>query len=382
MFRVLHVFSSYGGGISSLVLNLVTHSDQHFVYDTLAYSYQGGSSFVNSIEKQGGSCYLIPRISKEGLLKQLLFLKDFFSINKYDCIHCHISGIDALIFYRLAKKYNSNIKFIVHAHTTRYDFAPYRNALMRRFNEYINYKISDYYLYCSDLAAEYIFNRKYLKKKKSYFIANGIDENKFDFDMSELEIEKLKNELGIPKGNKVLIHIGRFTLAKNHVFLLEIFHQVQIELHNVSLILVGTGELYDSVVDKVKEMNIENNVFFLGRRTDIPQLLKISDIALLPSLYEGLPTVGIECQAAGTPMILSDNITKQTDLKLGLLKFISIDCAENWKNEILFMLKNLEYRQKNCLNKVKQRGFTSQIAGKEYCNLLEKIITGCDVDKE
>lgn len=376
MYKVLHIFSSYGGGISSLVINLVTHSDKEFQFDTLAYSYEGGDTFVKNIENAGGSCYLMPRIPKEGLNKHLSFLKQFFSKNTYDVIHCHISGFDALIFYRLAKRTNVDTKFIVHAHSTRYDFAPYRNKLARRINEFINYKVSNCYFYCSDLAADYIFNSKYLKEKPSYLIANGVDEKRYDFELLEEEAEKIKREIGIPSGNKILIHIGRFSAAKNHEFLLKVFLVVRNKMNNVSLLMVGNGELFEDVVAKSKKLGLERDVFFLGRRNDIPQLLKISDIALLPSLYEGLPTVGIESQAAGTPLILSDNITRQTDLGFGLLTYLPIHDIDQWVETCELLLSKNDCIHFNNIRAICKKGFTAQAAGELYCKLLKSIIKG------
>ena len=376
MYRVLHIFSSYGGGISSLVLNLVNYSGKEYQFDTLAYSYQGGDCFVASVENSGGSCFLMPRVSTEGIGRNIAFLKNFFEKNIYDVIHCHISGIDACLYKKLAKKNNQNVKFIIHAHSTRYDFAPYRLRIVRIINEYVNFKVSECFFYCSDLAANYSFNTKYLNQKPSYLIANGVDINKYNFVISDEEIVKIKEEIGIPKDNKVIIHIGRFSKAKNHEFLLHVFKGINQNMSDTTLILVGDGELFDVTFEKSKIMGLENDVLFLGRRTDVAQLLKISDLMLLPSLYEGLPTVGIECQATGTPLVLSDNVTKQTDLGFGLLTFLPLNNVDKWIEVSTLLLQDNGHTHHNNIFDIHEKGFTAQAVGERYSNLLKAIIKG------
>ncbi len=60
-FKILHIFSGYGGGISSLLMNLIENKTNDFSFDVLAFSYSGGESFINLVRKQGGKIFEMPR---------------------------------------------------------------------------------------------------------------------------------------------------------------------------------------------------------------------------------------------------------------------------------------------------------------------------------
>ena len=74
--------------------------------------------------------------------------------------------------------------------------------------------------------------------------------------------------------------------------------------------LVGSGPLEDEIKKKVEKLDLKDSVLFLGQRDDINKLYSVMDIFCLPSLYEGLPVVGVEAQAAGLPCVFSNKITK------------------------------------------------------------------------
>lgn len=66
--------------------------------------------------------------------------------------------------------------------------------------------------------------------------------------------------------------------------------------------LIGDGELKNKVIAKIRELGIEERINYLGRREDIQQFYNAMDVFLLPSLYEGLPVVGLEAECSGLPM--------------------------------------------------------------------------------
>ena len=116
---------------------------------------------------------------------------------------------------------------------------------------------------------------------------------------------------GIPEDAFVIGHIGRFSSQKNQDFLVKIFHKIK-EIRDISvLILIGDGELRGEVEKEVVSLGLEDSVLFLGTRTDIPELLSTMDVFLMPSIYEGLPIVGVEAQASGLSLYLSDTISRE-----------------------------------------------------------------------
>jgi glycosyltransferase involved in cell wall biosynthesis len=103
------------------------------------------------------------------------------------------------------------------------------------------------------------------------------------------------------------------------------------------LLLVGDGSYRPVIKDKIQQMGLTPYVIFAGLRSDVPRLmLGAMDIFILPSLYEGLPVVGIEAQAANLPFILSDVITEELDRVKPLIHRISLSQpASVWAETIL-----------------------------------------------
>jgi glycosyltransferase involved in cell wall biosynthesis len=162
----------------------------------------------------------------------------------------------------------------------------------------------------------------------------GVDLTPFQTPVDGLA---LRQELGIPKDAFVLGHVGRFEEQKNHLFLLEIAAAVIQKEPLTRLLLIGDGSLRSVIEDKIKQMGLTPYVIFAGLRSDVPQLIQsVMDVFLLPSFHEGLPVVGMEAQAAGLPLILSDVITEELDLVKPLIKRLSLSQgASEWAKAVL-----------------------------------------------
>lgn len=88
--------------------------------------------------------------------------------------------------------------------------------------------------------------------------------------------------------------MGRISYQKNHKFLIEVFNELQKLETNAVLMLVGVGEKEPEIREQVKRLKLEEKVRFLGNRSDVNELYQAMDVFVLPSLFEGIPVVGIE----------------------------------------------------------------------------------------
>ncbi len=107
-------------------------------------------------------------------------------------------------------------------------------------------------------------------------------------------------------------------------------------------------------------IGMNDNVKFLGVRDDVNELMMAFDVFLFPSLYEGFPVAVVEAQAATLPCILSDNITKDVDMGMGLVDFVSLEKSPKYWAEVVFNAFHKEIDRNMSINKLIERGYDSQ----------------------
>ena len=153
---------------------------------------------------------------------------------------------------------------------------------------------------------------------------------------------------------------------KNHTFTLDLFKEVLYKNPNAVLMLIGDGELLRKMKKKAKKLGIERNVMFMGNINNVNEMYQAMDLFLLPSLFEGLPVVGIEAQAAGLKCIMSNTVTKEVAITDNV-EFLGLkDSLNEWVDSIL---KNKSYERKNMKEEIIKGGYSI----KEEAKKLQKI---------
>ena len=126
-----------------------------------------------------------------------------------------------------------------------------------------------------------------------------------------------------------------FSTPKNHTFLLDIFAEVLKLDQTYKLVLVGDGILRAEIDEKIDKLGLQNHVIQVGQISGASKLMSMFDLFLLPSLYEGFPTVLLEAQANGLPCIASSTITP-TIAQTDLIRFLDLELPpEKWANCIV-----------------------------------------------
>lgn len=114
--------------------------------------------------------------------------------------------------------------------------------------------------------------------------------------------ESLKS-LGILGKGPFLLNVASFVPEKNHEGLVRIFCNVLKDYPTAKLLLIGEGKLKSSIETLAEELNLNNNLHFLGKRNDVSQIMSCCDVFLLPSLIEGLPGVILEAFVNKLPVV-------------------------------------------------------------------------------
>jgi glycosyltransferase involved in cell wall biosynthesis len=132
---------------------------------------------------------------------------------------------------------------------------------------------------------------------------NGIDVNEYG---SVLPDPQLRQILDIPEGNKLIVMLARLVEQKKHTRFLQALEMIHNELPPVSILFVGDGKLRGELEREVETRHLGGMVSFTGHRTDIPQILALSDLSVLTSDREGFSNTIIESLAAGVPVVATD----------------------------------------------------------------------------
>lgn len=116
----------------------------------------------------------------------------------------------------------------------------------------------------------------------------------------------LKNELELKDSDKIVMHIGNFSPEKNHGYLLDIFSEVKEDNPEIKLVCVGDGITFQNIKQQIKKHNLEDSVFLLGFRKNIPELLAQAECFVLASKIEGVPGVILEAASQRVPTVATN----------------------------------------------------------------------------
>jgi Glycosyltransferase len=154
------------------------------------------------------------------------------------------------------------------------------------------YESLDYIVAPSEAIKEDLQKTFFIKEDKFKIIPNCIDFEKLD---------KLSEEDCDVKGD--FINIGRLADQKGQIYLIEAFKKVKDRFKDVKLVIIGEGELRNTIENKIKELGLENDVILTGYQTNPYKYLKNSKIFVLSSIFEGFGNVIIEAMHFGLPVI-------------------------------------------------------------------------------
>lgn len=327
------------GGVETFIYNTTRFSDKSkYKYDFLVHGTDHTvfqkeiTDFYNDGEDH---FFFVPSIKKHPV-SSLRALSRFYKNNasKYDYIHLETGATSEIMYvYPFIKKYS--LKVITHSHNGN-GYTPVVNAIFRPL---VN-KASLKELSCSDEATNWLFGEK--RQKSVITVNNGINVERFTFNVQARK--EIRNKYHISDDALVIGHIGRFSEQKNHKFILKVFKQVLNQRPDAILMLVGTGELKDEIKKQISNLDLQQKVILCGLQAKTEDFYSAFDIFLMPSLYEGLPVVGVEAQCEGLPCFFSNNISREIGIT-DLSSFISLDESPiEWSRKIL--AKSLVDRKK------------------------------------
>lgn len=324
--RVLHIMSGFGGGISSFIRNKAEYMvNENIQFDVVTYD-ECPKEFKEVIYQTGGEVYNLinPKINGWQAFKD-----SFTSVlkeNNYDIIYSHINGYRILPYYYYVRKY-SKAPFYVHSHSSHYPkfMQSKQKQLNIRMDQLINQKVTDKIVGCGSLSIKHIFGEN-VQEEEMVVIPNSVDVERFIKNPEH--IEKLRQihraTFQLTENDLVIGHIGRLETVKNHELTIQMAEKIKRQQLEMKILIIGEGNRETELKTIVSEKQLTDVIFFTGRISPIEDFYPALDVVLLPSFSEGLPTVVVEAQASGVPVVMSNTITEEVDLGFDMLKTVSL----------------------------------------------------------
>lgn len=328
--RILHVLQRMeAGGTQALLMNIYRNIDRSKIQFDFLVEYPNKHFYDDEIVSLGGKIYYSNVRKDKNIFKFTKLLTNIIKENNYKILHMHTYSIGYFVL-KTAKKCGVPVR-IAHSHSNNMtnDYRKYLKKILQKL--YPIYATD--YMACSSDAGRYLF-----KNREFVVLKNAIDSKKFIFKKSIRD--RVRNELKINDAF-VVGHVGRFQPEKNHTFLIDVFYEIKKRKSNAKLLLVGNGDPNDNLIDKIKVMNLDNDVIILKNRSDVNELYQAMDVFIFPSLYEGLGIVAIESQAAGTPVIISNGVPDEAIVSPICIKMNLDDLCVNWANEVIKLSQHI-----------------------------------------
>ena len=291
--KVLQVINSLGtGGAEKLLLGTIPK--YHAAGLTMDLLLLNGTYYPFLLELKRRHNVTIFDFGKGSVYNPMHTLRMVKFLKRYDLVHVHL--FPSLYWVGLAK-------WLTFSRTPLL-FTEHNTSNRRRGNPI--FKILDKWMYSRYRKIITISSEVDTGIKKHL----GFKENRFEHIQNGAPVNEIGNTtpasreaLGLKKNDKVLIQVASFTLQKDQNTLIKALTQ---QNDSVKLLLVGDGPLLNASKDLVNQLNLEDKVQFLGIRMDVPALLRMADIVVLSTHYEGLSLSSIEALASGRPFVASD----------------------------------------------------------------------------
>lgn len=354
------------GGIENQLMHLLRNADK----DKFQIDFTTNMEhpfYEDEILSLDGRCVHICNTEGKHFFK---YCKELYRVLKgnYDIVHSHElfhSGL-VLLTARLAGVKSR----IVHAHNiSDADDKDCHSSIVRAIYNFVMRKLilryATQFCACSSPAGEFLYGKKISQNENYNLVFNSIDVSKFMIPKENENRDDWAN----------VLQVGRFTKVKNQLFSVEIAKEFKKMNKKVRILCVGNNgnEYEQEVKNKISEYGVSEYIQLLGVRKDIAAIMAKCKAFLLPSLYEGMPLVLLEAQAAGLNCVVADTFSHEADFGIGLIKWLSLDCdSKEWADKIAEAINSESADNTTIMNAIKKYGFDSKSFCEKICMIYEK----------
>ncbi|OBW94402.1 glycosyltransferase [Gallibacterium salpingitidis] len=355
------------GGVGSYLKTVAQNFPQDkYVLHITYYAPQRFAEFEEAILQHNPTVVFhhLPAFSIKNLLTGKLWraTKALYQQYHFDLVHAHNPYLSFIHFY-YAKQHKIKGR-ILHSHSSQPSGSKIKAQINRLFYQFTKLFVTDR-IACSRVAGEFLF-----KHKPYQIIYNAIACEQFVFKPEVSQ--QLREQFQLDNNTIVLGHVGNFEPVKNHQFLLRIMQQLAAQEQPYKLFLVGVGPQQAEQQQWVKEHHLTDKVVFLGYRKDVPQLLNLFDLFLLPSLFEGFPLSTLESQCNGLPTLVSNTVTDEVAVT-DLVHFYPINgTVDSWVTAI--EQTKLNQQRESYATRMREQGFSIEQHIQQLLDYYQQVL--------
>ena len=341
----------HSGGKRNLIMEYYRHIDRKKIqFDFICDSDSNGIP-REEIESLGGRVYIVSPYKR--LFSHIIETYRILIKNKYQIMHAFDNTLN---LFSMFVGWAAGVKVRISESISKGDINEKKTLLKYALRPFSHCFATDYIANSID-CGKWQFGEKAYKEGMVNIFKTVINatENVFVPALRE----STRSKFGW-NNNVVYGFIGRYVSQKNPLFLIDVFSEIAKKQDNAILVLIGFGNLESEMMKRVAEYDLSGRVQNLGRRDDIKQFYNAFDAFLLPSLYEGMPVVGVEAQCYGLPVFFSKNITEETTA-CELANYISLnDSPAQWANLIVEKVVSNKNNRRSRVDDIILAGFDSR----------------------
>ena len=254
----------------------------------------GRGYHADLLEKEGFEIHFLG-FNKQNFLHKMLFLISLLKEKKIDIVHTHL--LLSHLIGQTAAALAGIPGRIMHVHAVEKDPGGIYGVWMKMIAKRAGMIIS-----VSSSVERTFLNTYPSFKGKRKVVHNGIDICEFRKRFASAALKR--SDFGIGPENFCAMTVANFKSEKGHRYLVEA--ALLLKDDNIRFLLIGEGSEKEGMLDEVKKHGLGKKFIFLGTREDVPELLSLADMMVLPSVEEGFGICLLEAFAAGIPVLSTD----------------------------------------------------------------------------
>lgn len=297
--KIFYIIESLGSGGAERLLTYTLKNINKNNFSVIVVCLIKPLNFKEELENSGIDVVCLNAKNLHTFFHIILRLYRLIIKKRPDIVHTHLYF--ANIYGRIAAKLAGVKSIIATLHNPDYTYennGGWKYKIRKIIDKYTGKVCNSCFIAVSNFVKKDF--EKQLGFRNIKILHNCVDSSIFNKSKGSA-----RNEFGINRDDFVILNIGRLHSQKGQLCLIEAFNLVYKSNNRCRLIIIGKGLFENILKNKTEELNLEREIIFLENRKDIPEIMKISDMFVFPSNYEGFGIALVEAMASGLPVVAS-----------------------------------------------------------------------------